>query len=432
MFYYVKSLFLATFHLESDRALYLCGINLTKRSFRITESERGSFFVVFKRSLSTIKSFLKSSPTKLKTQINHDVVYDLASSSQQIRMEYLQHFTGLKLDNFIYKSELLNGSSYIEKLIITLLFIHILPFWFLATLFSKNKSSLAMFYLECLENARLLYYFERGNFKRCWFFSIYEKDANLAAYIMMQRACEVIKVPSEVPFYFFNSCILTNKLVLCNAYQKEELNVYNSTLIYDTTEFWGPEQMTKVFDIYKDKKYTIQRNTIAFYSTASWVREMEGHMDQGTNMLSNEKMLLGYLNKYINENTNVKLLIYLHPKEKKPDYLKVTQAHYKVLLPNIEFYFADFSLPSSSSFYNAEVAVAFNSTLIHERLYFGFKTIILPLDHPGFPVSNSGLSHICCFSKEQLFSKLTESLTQSEEEFFEMNQLKKYRSAELF
>lgn len=432
LFYYVKSLLLATFHLKSNKALYLCGINLTKRSFRVTEAERNNYFIVIKRSLSDWKKFILSSSSRKDVITGDSVVYDLTEGSRQIRQDYLEHFTGDKWDNFIFKSELLSQGGLLEKLLVSFLFFLILPFWFFITLFSKHKSSLAMFMCESIENARLLSVIKKSQANRVFFFSIYEKDANLAAYLLMRNNIYVVKIPSEVPLYFFNTAVLTNKLILCNAYQKEELEVYKTTLHYNEVEFWGPEQMTRVFDVYKKKNYTIQRNTIAFYSTASWVREKEGHMDQGTNMVKNEIMLLEYLSEFLKTNTIYKLLVYLHPKEKSDQYVKEAKSHYSKYLNGIKFDFAPFDMPSSASFYNAEMAVPFNSTLIHERLYFGFKTLILPLDHPGFPVKDSGLSNICCFSKEELFTKLSNSFLLDENAFFEKNNLTNYRSPELF
>jgi hypothetical protein len=144
-------------------------------------------------------------------------------------------------------------------------------------------------------------------------------------------------------------------------------------------------------------------------------------------MKKNEQLLLSYLREYLQTRKDKTLIIYPHPKEKSEKYSNETKQYYKDLLPDVRFEFADFNMLSAGSFYNAELAVAFNSTLVHERLYFGFKILILPLDHPGFPIPSSSFNTICSTTKEELFQKMDASFTQTEEEFFQRNDLQHYR-----
>ena len=70
-------------------------------------------------------------------------------------------------------------------------------------------------------------------------------------------------------------------------------------------------------------------NTIGFYSTASWVRKREGHIDQGIDFLKFERKVLNCIKKYLLINNNIKLFIFLHPKEKKKQYLEKSTNYYK-------------------------------------------------------------------------------------------------------
>jgi hypothetical protein len=142
-------------------------------------------------------------------------------------------------------------------------------------------------------------------------------------------------------------------------------------------------------------------------------------------MVKNEKLLLEYLKEYLAAHPHIKLILYPHPKEKRN--VNETKQHYRELLKGLTFEFADFNDLSAATFFNAELAVAFNSTLVHERIYFGFKTLILPLDHPGFPIEGSSFRNICAYSKEELFLKIDKTLLQTEDEFFEINNLQNYR-----
>lgn len=426
-FTFVKSLAAATFLLKGNKALYLSGGNLFKRSFRVSHKETRDPFVILKRSGSTLKQLLTVKRKEISVTSSPEFIYDISSNSKKIRQDYIRHFTGGFLENYVPKLELLGELDTVGRFVIVLVFFLFFPFFFLFTLFSRHKPSLALLFTEIVENTVLLYKVDKHQLRTCYFFSIYEKDSNIAACLLMKKGVKVVKIPSEVPFYFFNTTIICNKLIICTAYQLDELEHYKETLIYDSHEFWGPERVCDFYEVYKNRNYTVRRNAIAFYSTASWVREKEGHIDQGTNMKKNEQLLLGYLREYLQRQKDKTLIIYPHPKEKSEKYISETKAYYKSLLPDVNFEFADFNMLSAGSFYNAELAVAFNSTLVHERLYFGFKILILPLDHPGFPIENSSFNSICSSSKEELFKKMDASFTQTEEEFFQRNGLQHYR-----
>lgn len=426
LFIYLKSLLLATFRLKGNKTLYLSGVNLMKRSFRLSQADNKNTFIVLRKFLAVSKKLFLAKKSNLKLTRDADFIYDVDLPSREIRQKYLQHYTGSAPSNYVSKENLMNELSFPVGIFIcifnSILFIPL----FLLTFFSKKKAAVSLLFSEVTENAVLLYLVRKFKLKKCYFFSIYEKDANLAACLLMKEKTEVIKIPSEVPFYFFNRTIICDKLIICNAYQYDELKEYKDTLIYRETEFFGPERVTDFYTVYKDKSYTMARKTIGFYSTASWVREKEGHIDQGTSMVENEALLLGYLKKYLTQHPEYKLIIYAHPKEKSEKYLSETKIHYKELLGDVNFEFAEFSALSAASFFNAELAVAFNSTLVHERLYFGFKTLILPLNHPGFPVRNSSFNNICSYKEEELFLKMDKALQQSEDEFFEKNGLSNY------
>ena len=418
---------MATFSFRKNKALYLSGINLSKRSFRLNQRDYRNPVIIFVAYVRCFKTLLSTKRVNEALSSSGDFIYDLNPDSKQIRTEYIKHFTGKTIDNYVSKEFLVDEFGFLDKLIIFLAYSIVLMPYFVFTLFSKNKAALSLFFMETIENAVLLNLVAKKKLSHCYFFSIYEKDSNLTAYFLMNAGVRVVKIPSEVPFYFFNTTILCDKLIMCNAYQFEEKEFYKETIVCEETEMWGPERVTDYYEIYKSNNFKIQRKAIAFYSTASWVREKEGHLDQGTEMVKNEKLLLSYLKKYLSKRKDVKLIIYAHPKEKSEKYLNETKQYYSTALSGVDFEYADFSTLSAASFYNAELAVAFNSTLIHERLYFGFKTLILPLNHPDFPIKNSSFNNICAYSEEELFLKMDKALNQSEGEFFETNGLANYR-----
>lgn len=88
--------------------------------------------------------------------------------------------------------------------------------------------------------------------------------------------------------------------------------------------------------------------------------------------------------------------------------------------------FADITVSSIEGFDDINLAVSLYSTLMFERIYLGFKTIIAPFDYDEFPIKQSSLNHICVHNMEELYFKLDVNLKLTTIEFFEMNHLKSY------
>ena len=72
--------------------------------------------------------------------------------------------------------------------------------------------------------------------------------------------------------------IFLNNLILCNYHQFDEIENNNINLIYDNVLFWGPENIHNFNNSYFNKD-TDEIN-IAFYSTASWLRNEQGNISK--------------------------------------------------------------------------------------------------------------------------------------------------------
>ncbi len=68
----------------------------------------------------------------------------------------------------------------------------------------------------------------------------------------------------------------------------------------------------------------------------------------------------------------------------------------------------------------------FYSSLLFERLYFGFKTIFYTLYSDDFPLKESSINNICAFSEEELESLINACLPLTDNEFFEKMNIKNY------
>ncbi|MDQ3048635.1 MAG: hypothetical protein M3R27_13885 [Bacteroidota bacterium] len=271
---------------------------------------------------------------------------------------------------------------------------------------------------------------KRSEISVAYFFCIYEKDSNFISLALSKNKIHSYKISSEVPLAVWNRRIVADKLCLCLFYQFEELDHFRDSVFYNQLLLWGPERSHIVKPIYDRspeilKELKLNESNIGFYSTGGWIRKKLGHLEQGLNFIDNETIVLEVLMKYCLENKK-KLLVFLHPREKKSEFLAETKQHYKQLLNRVDYDFANLDEPTSALFHKVNVAVAYTSTIVFERVYFGFKTLILPLGFKDFPLQGTGFSRISASSHDDLLAKATLAMTQSTAEFFEANELKKY------
>ena len=74
----------------------------------------------------------------------------------------------------------------------------------------------------------------------------------------------------------------------------------------------------------------------------------------------------------------------------------------------------------------ADLGVAVYSTIVFERLFFGYKTLLFPYGMEGFPIEGSSFGNICPNTPDKLYDALGKNLPLTRESFFEINNLKDY------
>ena len=144
--------------------------------------------------------------------------------------------------------------------------------------------------------------------KEIFYFSIFERESNFFAHQLIKFNHKIYKILSDTPIAIWNKNILTNQIIICNKYQKFEIDLFRDTIIFEGLMFWGPELSFRYVNTYN--KLTITpANTIGFYSTASWIRNQKDQIYQGVDFFEMEKKVLLCLNKLISDK-NYKLIIF--------------------------------------------------------------------------------------------------------------------------
>lgn len=427
--FYFKAYFSNIFKINTVSKFSTASQNLFLKSFRVSQldSEKNLLPFIFIKQLIYKKisnEVYYDFEEKVK---NGKYIYDGNKNSYLTRKAFCEFYLKDNINGAFYKNELCVFTTLSEKTIYLLIVVLFSPFIWIKAFFSKDKSPASLLIFEILECYQLLKLCEKNQVKELYHFHIYEKDSNINTLLLQKQNIKVVKIPSEVPLGMWNKKIIADELCICNAYQMEEVNYYKKTMFINEIKYWGPENILHVIKLYgKTKSNNLESDSIAFYSTASWVRKLKGHIDQGTNMVENEYLLKTFIREYCIIHPNIRLKIYLHPKEKHDDLINETYVHYKQIFKDIKYEISDPKQTTSELFNNENIAVAFNSTIIYERLFFGFKALLMPLAHNDFPIKGSTIENICVFDKNELFKKLDTSLKLSTHDFFKVNKLEKY------
>ena len=106
--------------------------------------------------------------------------------------------------------------------------------------------------------------------------------------------------------------------------------------------------------------------------------------------------------KYVNEN-NIKLKIYLHPKEKK--YFIDAKKYYQSFINEKNIVYYTDTLPSSFDFKSVKIGVCAYSAILFERDNLGFETLVWREKNNKFPLIGTKL-HKKSFNNSNDFSCL--------------------------
>jgi hypothetical protein len=365
---------------------------------------------------------------EIKKTTNGNIAVLDSTKNSEARSNYLSNF-GIRPDLFLSREQLSGSASFGQKFLSFFLVTKVFSLCWLGC-FSRNRADYALLMRESIEWFNLLSILKKNKIKEIYMFCIYEKDSNMLAYLLMKKGIKVNKITSEVPLTFANRIILTNKLILCFNYQKEEVEAYKKTIFFDEMETWFPEAQGAYLHLYNNKTFDIPQNTIGFYSSALWLRKKLNHSIADVGSYDAEEEVLKFLVDYIEERKNLKLIVFTHPYEKRTEEnQKLSKTYYENLIgKNLadRIIVSGKETISTQSFQKVNVGVSLFSTIMFERLSLGFKTILTPIDKKDFPLQNSPFRNICAYSKEELFKKLDSNLSLGKEGFFKSNGINDY------
>ena len=290
----------------------------------------------------------------------------------------------------------------------------------------KDRMNLSMHVLQVAENAALLKFCKEKGIKHIYDFAPYLIDHNWSYLLLREQGIRVTKLPSPGPLATHHDILFADELVVSTPYQLEEVEALPNIHVEKINK-WLLESAFLYIDRYIEMDKEPPSKTVAFYSHGGWLRLAQGHTDDGLNIPAAEKRLLEHLATFVKAHPDFKVLIYPHPREKKDEVWERTQSFYASFFQDLPFEIVPKDTRTTESFEQADIAVASFSTILYERIFCGYKTLIGNFGIAGFPMTNSSLEAICFDTEVALHSQLNALSSMSRDEYFETYGLTEYR-----
>jgi hypothetical protein len=292
---------------------------------------------------------------------------------------------------------------------------------------SPYRSTVALTIAEIPEIAFVLKYAKTNSIQLIYDFLPYEVDSNFMYLLFNKNDIEVFKIPSSGPLASHHKILLSDHLALSTPYHFEEIKKFESTIRVGQIHLWPPERAHLYFSLYKENRKWEENGTIGFYSHGEWLRRIQKHSEIGRRIGEAEEAILGMLGSIVKNNSSFKLRVFPHPRELKPEVYPQMLAHYRRCIGHDSFEIFSEQGGTSQHFAKAEIAIAAFSTILYERLYSGYKTLIGNMFISDFPINSSKLNSICFKNQIELENMLRQFGGIGSDRFFELTGLEKYR-----
>lgn len=411
-------------HVSDDSDEYLAGTCLKNGlSFQLPAESKSDKWIGMRELIRATRRW--SSPKGMEKLSDGNVVLILGHSKvSKLVCDYIFHSSNEVVNHVIAKDELKGGQGigwknkavfFVRSFLLAL-----------ECVFSKNRVNKALLIRSVATAMIIEDYLRNKKALRIYNFVPFEIDSNMLALIWKSAGHQVIHIPSSGPLSTWNRVQLCNEIIFSTPYHYEEYNKHRATMRFDKIHFWGPENAHTYFSKYEKNVLSGKKKTLGFYSHGSWLRLQLGHTQTEMNLNDAEDACIKCLISFLKKNRDYKLIVFAHPREKKKELWERTKSHYAEVLKETEWTFGDISVPSAMLFDECSIGISTFSTIIYERLYAGFKTIICSAHIEGFPMKGSTLAALKFDKEEELAQLILSNDSISEEEFFKKYQVEGY------
>lgn len=352
-------------------------------------------------------------------------VFDHRSSARDIRVQHMVSNAGFSPRYTIARHDLRSVSftRFFEFLALSLL---MLPWALWHGRKPAYRVNAALLFHEICEAHSLLEWLKKKQIQELFFYSPFEIDANALYLLIKGTNIKVYKIPSPNPLATHNKILLSDVLVLTYPYQTEEVIAFAPGIRVGDILHWKPEQYQGYAELYRNITSSPAPKTLGFYSHATWVRRAEDDSNTGIGDHESEILLKKLMRAYFASRQEVKITVFLHPREKKHHDFTTVVSHYDEVFGKGRYSFAPLGSPSSHLFHTVDVGLGALSTILFERLFLGYKAVFFPSEMKVFPLPSSPINIICPTTAESLASALDLALDTPGSEYFSSTGLSRY------
>jgi hypothetical protein len=339
------------------------------------------------------------------------------AANKDMILDYVQRSSSKTIGLWIAKDDLCGGPNFSTA--------EFMQFWFTALLWSFKivfspsfRSNRGLMIREMYENAILIEELRSRAIKHIYHFVPYEKDSNVLSLLLRQIGVRCTFIPSAGPISKHNHTMIADEIVLVTPYQIEEYErKWKESIRCEKILRWIPERAFTYIDLYRNRSFHFKDKVIGYYSHGSWIRLKHKHQSAEA-ATKKEEWILGLIKKYLESHSEVRLILFPHPRERQSEVLEETKAYYTALLGTDRVEISSNTKSSAESFDLVDLAVAAYSSIVYERLFCGFKMIIGSPDKSGFPMENSSLSQIVFYNYEAMEIFIDDAFGMPNEVFF--------------
>ena len=397
-----------------------------KVSFRLDNVAKFPRFHGFKMMYRTFRSMMIALPYFKETGTAHpSLVLECNQPDPQIEVHYIEEHTGQKPGFSVVKTRLA-GAFKTHPLSIFLFCWITLPIAIRSVFNPEQRGNKTLHITLIAEQAALLHILKKYKITQLYDFSPFLIDSNWSFLLTRNLQLTYTKIPSPGPLFTHNAELLADRLVLSSGYHLEEINKLPDIKV-KTFEYGLPESAFSYIHKYHPIFPEPKKKTLGFYSHGTWLRRKLGQAEDGLHIDQAEMSLLADLSRFLKENPDYELILFIHPKERKAAYLIDTQTFYDQFFAGLTYRFSEDQGGSALQFDQVDIGVIALSTILFERLFCGYKTIIGKYNIANFPSVNSPLEQITFDSYSQLTTLIHKFSDMTEDEFFAQKGIAKYR-----
>jgi hypothetical protein len=374
-------------------------------------------------------------PKGFTNDLNHKTaIYFINEKHVEQNLNYFNEVLNEDFSKFFL--EYSNGTRFniFEKLTFSW-FNYTFAFWIiLISPFNKNSNKWSLVLGEIVLNIILIKGLKENGVKKLIYPFAFHKDTNLTALLCHKHGIYCHKIPSSNPIKNFYTSVLADKFSFTAPFQQYEYqNLKKNWLVKDFDQF-------PITTFHVLKSHTVEQKgeapnfTIGIFTRGMWLRKKKGMPLLGNNEdIAEEQMLEAVKSLIHKQNSGIKKIILLfHPLEKSSlDQYNESKAYYSGFFDFESIEYSPIHVSSPEQFNQFDVGIASISSVIYERLFCGYKSMLAPIQIKGQLFEDEHIQHIVAQTKEEVIQKLEVLMQMTNQTFFRKFELQDYRNSEI-